>query len=79
MACDRVGRSSRRSTANSVCRCATDDGELNELGRKRQLEKAILYDPLDQAAHEALGHKGWENNGVTYYGTDERDRLHEEA
>ncbi len=35
-----------------------------------QLRRAILYNPLDKESHEALGHKPYENNGITYYGTD---------
>lgn len=46
-----------------------DSGELTDSG-KRQLELAILFDPLDETAHKALGHIGWENGGVTYYGTE---------
>ncbi|MCA8943986.1 MAG: hypothetical protein KDB80_15585 [Planctomycetes bacterium] len=46
-----------------------DAGALTDAG-KRQLELAILFDPLDKAAHEALGHVGWDNGGVTYYGTE---------
>ncbi|MHC4077586.1 MAG: CAP domain-containing protein [Planctomycetota bacterium] len=35
-----------------------------------QLHHAILYNPLDRQAHDALGHKPYDNNGVTYYGTE---------
>jgi hypothetical protein len=36
----------------------------------RHLQLAILYNPFDQVAHEALGHRPWENSGVTYYGSE---------
>ncbi len=47
-----------------------DQGQVTASG-KWHLEQAILYDPLDKAAHEALGHQPWENLGVSYYGTAE--------
>lgn len=45
------------------------DGAITDFG-KSHLARAILYDPLDPVSHEALGHVGWESNGLTYYGTE---------